>query len=264
MTGAGSGIGRSTAALFARLGAKAHAVDIDGDAARRVSDEIASAGGSAVAHTVDCSDPAALDALAARIFADDGAVDVLHNNAGIGHAADVEDTTADDWQRVISINLLGVAYGVQAFVPRMLRQGRPAHVVNTASVLGLLAVAGMAPYSASKFGVVGLTEALNAELAPRGISVSAICPGIIDTAITRTAIMHGEREARRDAAIEFYARRGASPDQVAEAVVDAVVRRKLIQPVPKLQVMPGWLLKRISPRAGQLLSRALPKLVGGG
>jgi NAD(P)-dependent dehydrogenase (short-subunit alcohol dehydrogenase family) len=91
--------------------------------------------------------------------------------------------------------------------------------------------------------------------------VCAVCPGIIDTPITRSAIMRGEPASRRDAAISFYARRGASPDVVAEAVVDAVRKRKLIQPVPMSHVMPPWLLKRLWPRASQVLARTLPKLV---
>jgi NAD(P)-dependent dehydrogenase (short-subunit alcohol dehydrogenase family) len=261
VTGAGSGIGRSSARLFAQLGAKVHVTDINGEAAETVRSAIAATGAQAVAHTVDSSDPAAVEALAVRVFEEDGAVDVLHNNAGIGHASDIEQTTVEDWQRVIGVNLLGVAYGVQAFVPRMLEQGRRATVVNTASMAGLIAAPQMAPYSASKFGVVGLSESLHAELAPRGIHVCAICPGIIDTAITRTAIMRGEPASRRQQAIDFYGKRGASPDQVAEAVVVAVRKRKLIQPVPSMQVTPLWMLKRLAPRLSQLVARNLPKLV---
>lgn len=257
VTGAGSGIGRSSALLFGRLGAKVHVTDIDGAAAERTAQEI----GNATAHTVDSTDPQALEDLAQRIYDEDGAVDVLHNNAGIGHAADIEETTVEDWQRVIGVNLLGVAYGVQAFIPRMLKQNRPAAVVNTASMAGLIASAKMAPYSASKFGVVGMTEALDAELRPKGIAFSAICPGIIDTNITRTAIMRGEPAARRDKAIGFYSKRGASPDVVAEAVVDAVRKRKLIQPVPRSHVTPLWMLKRIAPRVSQAIARNLPKII---
>ena len=126
---------------------------------------------------------------------------------------------------------------------------------------GLVAAPQMAPYSASKFGVVGMSESLNAELAPRGIHVGAVCPGIINTDITRTAIMRGEPAEQRDPAIDFYRKRGASPDRVAEAVVDAVRKRKLIQPVPSLHVTPLWMLKRLAPRASQALARVLPKLV---
>jgi NAD(P)-dependent dehydrogenase (short-subunit alcohol dehydrogenase family) len=259
VTGAGSGIGRSSALLFGRLGAKVHVTDIDEEAAKATAQEI----GNATAHHVDSSDPQALEDLAVRVFDEDKAVDVLHNNAGIGHAADIEETTVEDWQRVIGVNLLGVAYGVQAFVPRMLTQGRPAAIVNTASMAGLIAAPTMAPYSASKFGVVGMTEALDAELRPKGIYLSAICPGIIDTNITRTSIMRGEPGERRQAVIDFYRKRGSSPDVVAEAVVEAVRKRKLIQTVPTMQVTPLWLLKRVAPRVSQVIARNLPKLVMG-
>ncbi len=169
VTGAGSGIGRASALALARSGARVHAADIDRESAGRAVDEIRGRGGHGVAYALDVADAAAVEAFAASVFESEGAVDVLHNNAGIGHAANVEATTVEDWQRVISVNLLGVAYGVQAFVPRMLAQGRPASVVNTASMAGLVPSAKMAPYVASKYGVVGLTEALNAELSKRGI-----------------------------------------------------------------------------------------------
>src|SRR3954463_9192851 len=260
VTGAGSGIGRATARLFGRLGAKVHVTDIDAAAAEAVAREI---GNGARAHHVDSSDPEQLERLAQAVYDEDGAGDVLHNNAGIGHAADIDKTTVEDWERVIGVNLLGVAYGIQAFVPRMLAQGRPASIVNTASMAGLVAAPTMAPYSASKFGVVGMTESLDAELRPKGIHVTAICPGIINTNITRTAIMRGDHEDRRAKTIAFYTKRGATPDVVAESVVDAVRKRKLIQPVPKSHVMPLWMLKRLFPRASQLIARNMPRIVMG-
>jgi NAD(P)-dependent dehydrogenase (short-subunit alcohol dehydrogenase family) len=261
VTGAGSGIGRATARLFARLGAKVHVVDISSERADQVVREIQAAGGNAGAHAVDCADHAAVEALAERVFAEDGRVDVLHNNAGIGHAGPVEETTLEDWRRVIEVNLMGTVHGVHAFVPRLLRQGGPAHVVNTASMAGLVAAGEMAPYVTTKFGVVGMTEALNAELSPRGIHVSAICPGIIDTAIVDDAVFRGEQADRADDTRSFYRRRGASPEVVAEAVVDAVRRKRLIVPVPRWHVVPAWMIKRASPRAAQFISRNLPKLV---
>lgn len=264
VTGAGSGIGRATALLLARLGAKVHVTDLDGATAEAVRAEIEAAGGAAVAHAVDVTEPAAVESLAERVFAEDGTVDVLHNNAGIGHGGRVDDTTLEDWQRVIGVNLMGTVHGVHFFVPRMLGQGRPGHVVNTASGLGLLASAELAPYCASKFGVVGMTEALDAELAPRGIRMSAVCPGIIDTPITQAAVMRGELLERTAATQEFYRRRGASPEAVAAAVVEAIRKGRVIQTVPRWHVDPGWIVKRISPRAGQLLSRQLPRLVSGG
>jgi NAD(P)-dependent dehydrogenase (short-subunit alcohol dehydrogenase family) len=261
VTGGGSGIGRSSALLFSKLGAKVHVADVNGESAESVVAEIVARGGRGVSHVVDVTDPQAVELFTARVFEEETRVDVLHSNAGIGHAANIEQTTVEDWQRVIGVNLLGMAFVNQAFVPRLMKQGGRSSIVNTASMAGLVAAPQMAPYSASKFGVVGMSESLNAELAPHGIHVCAVCPGIIDTPITRSAIMRGEPAERRQAAIDFYSKRGASPDDVAEAVVDAVRKRKLIQPVPMSHVMPPWLLKRISPRASQLVARALPKLV---
>jgi NAD(P)-dependent dehydrogenase (short-subunit alcohol dehydrogenase family) len=261
VTGAGSGIGRSTARLFARHGAKVHVVDVNGERAEAVRAEIEAAGGRATAHEVDCADAVAVEALAERVFQEDGRVDVLHNNAGVGYAGPVEETTLEDWQRVLSVNLMGTVHGVHAFVPRLLGQGGPAHVVNTASLAGLVAPANMAPYAASKFGVVGLTESLDAELSPRGIRFSAVCPGIINTAIVDDAVLRGEQAEQAEEVRSFYRRRGASPDVVAEAVLDAIRRNRLIVPVPRSHVVPPWMIKRLAPPVARLISRTLPRLV---
>lgn len=261
ITGAGSGIGDATARLLARHGAKVHVADINEGSAATVAHEIGERGGSAVAHSVDVSDPAAVDNLAAAVFAADGAVDILHNNAGIGHAGNIEATTVEDWQRVIGVNLLGVAYGIHAFVPRMLAQGRPATVVNTASEAGLVPMAKMAPYCASKYGVVGLSESLNAELAKRGIRVIAICPGVINTQVVNSGIMRGEIAQVSSKASAFYAKYGASPDVVAEAVLRAVERPKLIVAVPRSHVLGPYLLRRISPALIQPLARNFTRIM---
>ena len=263
VTGAGSGIGRSTALLFARLGATVHAADLNEESATAVASQIEAGGGQAIAHAIDVSDPAAVEALAERVFEAEGAVDVLHNNAGIGHAGPVEETSLEEWQRVLGVNLMGVVHGIHYFVPRMLRQGRPAHIVNTASLAGLVPVAEMAPYCTSKHAVVGLSESLNAELAPRGIRVSAICPGFINTPIVDTAYLDGELAGKRDRIQRFYRRFGSSPDVVAEAVVDAVRRNKIIRTVPRHHVVLNWALRRISPRAAQPLARASTRFISG-
>src|SRR5215217_9057382 len=261
ITGAGSGIGRATAVLVARHGARIHAADVRAETAADVASEIEAGGGSAVAHELDVSDPEAVEAFAAKLFEVEDAIDVLHNNAGIGHGANIEATTIDDWRRVIDVNLLGVAYGMQAFVPRMLRQGRPATIVNTASQAGLMPAAKMAPYCASKYGVVGMSEALNAELAHRGIHVTALCPGIINTGIGATSIMRGGMAARKERAVDYYRTEGAPPQAVADAVVEAIRKRKLLQPVPAKHVAPGWLLHRISPRIQQSQARKLSEML---
>ncbi len=269
VTGGGSGIGRATALLLSRHGAKVHVADIRAQSAEKVVREIEAAGtgtGAAAsargaAHALDVSDAAAVEAFAETIFADDGHVDILHNNAGIGFGGTIESTTVEDWQRVIAVNLLGVAYGIQAFVPRMLEQGRPASVVNTASQAGLTPAPKMAPYCASKYGVVGLTESLNAELSSRGIHFSAICPGIIDTPIVATGIMRGQVADIHEKLTAFYDKRGASPDEVAQAVLRAIDKHTLIVAVPRRQVTAPYLLHRLSPSLMQPIARTIDRFV---
>jgi NAD(P)-dependent dehydrogenase (short-subunit alcohol dehydrogenase family) len=264
ITGAGSGIGAATARLLAARGAKVHLADLNADAAEAVARHIRQAGGTAEAHAVDVADPAAVEALAKAVYDADGRVDILHNNAGIAHAGNIEATTIEDWQQVIGVNLLGVAYGIQAFVPRMLTQGRPASIVNTASLAGLVPAALMAPYCASKYGVVGMTEALNAELSGQGIHVSAVCPGVIDTAIARTCITRGRMETLQGQVTATYARRGTPPEAVAEAVLHAIRTRKMIITVPRKEALPGVLLHRISPRLAQPVARYFIKYASRG
>jgi NAD(P)-dependent dehydrogenase (short-subunit alcohol dehydrogenase family) len=261
VTGAGSGIGRATARLLARHGAAVHAADLDAASADAVAKEIAADGGRATAHEVDVSDAAAVAGLAQAVYDQEGAVDVLHNNAGVGHAGPVADTTLEDWRRVVEVNLMGVIHGVHAFVPRLLEQGRPSHIVNTASMAGLLPQPELVPYATTKHAVVGLSESLNAELAPQGIRVTALCPGIINTPIVSAAPMRGEIAARRDSIARFYERFGATPDVVAEAVLDVLGGRGVIRTVPRSHVVPAWALWRLSPRLVQPLARLTRRVV---
>jgi short-subunit dehydrogenase len=121
----------------------------------------------------------------------------------------------------------------------------------------------MAPYCTSKHAVVGLSESLNAELAPRGIHVTAVCPGFINTAIVDDAYLDGEFKGKRTQIKSFYERFGSSPDVVAEAVVDAVRRKKMIRTVPRHHVALNWALRRLSPRAAQPLARASSRFISG-
>jgi NAD(P)-dependent dehydrogenase (short-subunit alcohol dehydrogenase family) len=264
VTGAASGIGRSLALLLARGGARVHVVDRDATGAAAVAEQIRSGGGDAVAHEVDVTDAAAVEALAAEVFAAEGRVDLLFNNAGIGHAGPVAETPLSDWRRVVEVNLMGVVHGAAAFVPRLLEQGRPAHIVNTASLAGLLPNPGMVPYSTTKAAVVGLSEALDGELAAQGIRVTALCPGIISTDIVRTSIMRGSFAGERDRLMGVYARRGTSPDVVARDALAAVRRHRVVAPAPRWQVSPVWLVKRWAPGAARAFTRASYRFAGGG
>ena len=263
VTGAGSGIGRATAILLARQGAKVHAADVDGESAAATAAEIQRAGGQAQAHTVDVTDADAVGALADAVYVTDGRVDILHNNAGVGGGGPVEETPLSDWRRIVEINLMGVVHGVHVFVPRMLAQGGGGQILNTASMLGLVAGPGVVPYTTTKHAVVGLSESLNAELAPKGIRVTALCPGIINTPIIAAASLTGDMAAQRDKIQRFYERFGATADQVAEAAVDALRKRQLIRTVPRSHVVPSWIVRRVSPRAAQPLARLSERLIGG-
>jgi NAD(P)-dependent dehydrogenase (short-subunit alcohol dehydrogenase family) len=264
VTGAGSGIGRSMALLLAQLGATVHVADIDGAAAIETAGTINNSGGKAAGHTLDVTDAEAVAAFAEDVFAADGRVDILHNNAGIGHGGAVVDTPLEDWHKVLNVNLFGVINGLNAFAPRMVEQGGESHIVNTASMAGLTASAGMAPYCTSKFGVVGMSLALDAELKSKGIRVTALCPGIIDTAIVKESTMRGAIEGRHDKLTDFYKKRGASPDVVARDAVVAIVKKQVIKPSPWWQVSPGWWLMRVSPRAYTALARRTYKSIIGG
>lgn len=263
VTGAGSGIGRSMALLLGKLGARVYASDLNGAAAIETAGAINAAGGEASGHALDVTDAEQVAALAAEVFEAEGRVDILHNNAGIGHAGPIEDTPLEDWQKVLDVNLFGVINGLHAFVPKMIGQGGSAHIVNTASMAGLQASAGMAPYCTSKFGVVGMSISLDAELKEKGIRVTALCPGVINTAIVEQSTMRGAIEARHEKLTGFYKKRGASPDVVARDAVTAILKKQVIKPSPWWQVSPGWWLMRVSPRAYTGLARRTYKSIIG-
>ena len=263
VTGGGSGIGRAIALKLGRGGAFVHVADVDAERATAVAGEVAAAGGRARAHVVDVTDAEAVEGLAAAAFEDGAGVDLVFNNAGVGHAGFVVDTPLADWRRIVEVNLMGVVHGVHAFLPRLLAQGRPAHIVNTASMAGLVPSAGLVPYTTSKFAVVGLSESLDLEVAPSGIRVTALCPGMIDTDIVRASPMRGEWDARHDRLTNLYATRGTSPDVVAAAALAAVARGRVIAPTPRYQVLPAWLLQRYAPPLGRALSKVTVRMLGG-
>jgi NAD(P)-dependent dehydrogenase (short-subunit alcohol dehydrogenase family) len=229
VTGAGSGIGRATAAAFAKRGARLVVSDVD---PARLDDVARELGGAVMlAKAVDVGDRVQVAALAAAVHAIQPAADVLVNNAGVGQEGGILDTSLDDWDFTLRVNLMGVVYGCHYFVPAMVARGR-GHVVNLSSVLGYHAAPRVVAYQASKFGVLGLTLSMRAELATTGVHATAICPGMIATAIidrTRFAGANPET-ARSRVAAEFH-KRGLPPTAVADAIVDAVGKDVAVRPV---------------------------------
>ncbi len=262
VTGGGSGIGRSLCLLLAQRGATVHVADRDAARADTVAAEVRSAGGRAVAHAVDVTDPAAVEALADAVFAA-GPVDLLFNNAGIGHAGAVVDTTLGDWRSLVEVNVMGVVHGLHAFLPRLVAQPGRSHVVNTASMAGLMPSAGMVPYSTTKAAIVGLSESLDREVVGQGVRVHALCPGIIATDIVRASTMRGPWVEKQAGVTELYATRGTSPDVVARQALAAVQAGRTLVPTPRYQVVPPWLVRRIAPSTGAALSAFMVRRISG-
>jgi NAD(P)-dependent dehydrogenase (short-subunit alcohol dehydrogenase family) len=256
VTGAGSGIGRATALLFASLGARLFLCDVD----QRALDETASLarnrGKPVRADCVDVSNRDAMRAYAELVQREVEALDVLVNNAGVGVNGGFLDTTLEDWDFIVGINLLGVVHGCHFFLPPMLRRNHGGHVVNIASAAGFAAPGDMAAYATTKFGVVGFSEALRSELAVHRIGVSTVCPGMVDTAIPLATRYRGERALRDKAKlIEAFRKRKYGPEKVAEAIVSAVARNKGFVPVgPEARML--YALKRASPALAAKLMQA--------
>lgn len=253
VTGAGSGIGRQTAFAFAERGDTVVVADVDEAAAGRTADLCRLLGADAAAFTVDVSDGEAMERFAKTVEADFGVPDVVVNNAGIGMAGPALRTSVQDWERVLGVNLWGVIHGSRLFGAQMADRGEGGAIVNVASAAAFMPSVAYPAYATSKAAVLMLSECLGAELAADSISVSAICPGVIDTNITRTTRFVGTDEAeqtdRRDALAAVYRRRKYTPDRAAAAIVDAAGSAKAVVPVsPEAHVM-------------RLASRALPGLV---
>lgn len=275
VTGGGSGIGRALCAGLVRGGDVVVVADADGQAAATVAGELAGAGpGTASAATVDVRDAAAVAALVDAVVERHGRLDLMVNNAGIGMGGVVEELTVAHWDRVIDVNLRGVVHGVQAAYPVMVRQGS-GHVVNTASMAGLVPSPGTVPYVASKSAVVGLSLGLRAEGAAKGVRVSVVCPGVVDTPILDAPMpadlpVVPSRE-RIDGRAMFAAVGGGkmlAPEVMAAAVLRGIARNRAVIVAPRsARVL--WRLMRLSPTlavrlTASVLARAREQAVRNG
>ncbi|MFD9127542.1 SDR family oxidoreductase [Kitasatospora sp. NPDC059571] len=262
VTGGGSGIGRATALAFAEQGDHVVVCDLDPAGAERTAELCTLVGGRGTAHRVDVSDGEEVDAFARRVAAEHGIPDVVVNNAGIGHAGTFLQTTEKEWQRVLDVNLWGVIHGCRAFGALMVERGEGGHIVNLASAAAYLPAKSLAAYATSKAAVLMLSDCLRAELASHGVAVTAVCPGIVNTNITRTTTFSGldaqAQAAKQAKASKAYARRGFPPEKVAAEIVRAVRTGRPFVPVTVEAKAAHW-LGRLSPG---LLRRAARLDVG--
>ncbi len=251
ITGAGSGIGAALARRCAGEGMRLVLADVERGAVEDVADGLRRSGAEAVAEVVDVRDPAALMKLADRTWEAFGGCQLLVNNAGVVAYRPIAELEISDWRWILSVNLDGVIHGLHAFVPRMREQGGPAHIVNTASMAGLIPLegAGLGAYAASKYAVVGISETLRMELAPHGIGVSVVAPGGVATRINESERNRPQELQRSSAATPPDMERVAGsrrslerpetflgPEDVAERILQGVLDDELY-----VITHPSWL-----------------------
>lgn len=234
ITGAASGIGRGIARRAAKEGMRVALADVEATALDDVASELAGSGTDVLAVPTDVRKADAVDAFAAQVYEQFGAVNLLCNNAGVFQGGIAWQRTLADWEWVMGVNFWGVLHGIRAFVPRMLEGGEEGHIVNTSSLAGQLTVAFSGPYVASKFAVLGLTECLAHDLLAHGapIGVSVLTPGLVDTGIaysTRNRPDEPPSEAQapdahfvEQALRDLTGNEGRDPDEVGDLVLDAV------------------------------------------
>jgi NAD(P)-dependent dehydrogenase (short-subunit alcohol dehydrogenase family) len=259
VTGAGSGIGRATCLAAAREGARVAACDVD---QARLDSLVAELGDRAlVVRKVDVSDRAAMRTFADAVHALAPAADVVVNNAGVGLGGSFLDTSLDNWDWLLGVNLKGVIHGCHFFVPKMVERGAGGHVVNVSSILGIVPAPSMTAYVASKFAVRGFSMSLREELRPHNIGVTAICPGMINTAIVADGRVSAKLSERKPKVVATFKKRGANPSKVADAILDAVRTNPAVRPVGADAVMMAT-LQRVAPRALSLIAGKIQERFG--
>ena len=229
LTGAASGIGRATALAAAREGAVLFLTDVDQQGLVEVAEEIVAAGGEvAYAAPVDVADHEAVRAMATEVTAQHGAMDVVMNIAGIASWGTITAMPHSTWRRVVDVNLMGPIAVLEYLVPPMIEAGRGGQVVNVSSASGIIGMPWHAAYSASKFGLRGVSEVLRFDLARHRIGVSLVCPGGVDTGLTETVDIAGVDNTgpqfRRLQA--RFRKRAVTPERAAEAILEGVRRNR--------------------------------------
>jgi NAD(P)-dependent dehydrogenase (short-subunit alcohol dehydrogenase family) len=246
ITGAASGIGRAMALALAREGALLFLTDVNGPALARVVDEVRALSGRVSAHQVlDVSSYPAVRRWADELQASFGSMDVVMNIAGISIWGAIENLEPEHWRRTIDVNLMGPIHVLQCLVPPMIEAGRGGHIVNVSSAAGLFGLPWHVAYSASKFGLRGVSEVLRHDLRRHGIGVSLVCPGGVDTGLVDTVQIIGV-DARKPAVVALkrrFQRHAITPKKAAEAILRGVKARRFMV-FTSLDIQLGYWLQR--------------------
>lgn len=234
VTGGACGIGLALGRTFAEAGMRVMLGDIEEDVLVRAANALRDDGLDVHAVRCDVANAASVECAAEAAQAALGNIHVLCNNAGVAGGSGVDEISADTWRWVIDVNLMGLVHGIDAFLPRMRAHGEGGHIVNTASMAGLVNGMGFSPYAASKFAVVAMSEGLAEQLRALGIGVTVVCPGFVRTRIAESArnrpsrygpppVPHAAGYAARLAAIQAeLGESGIDPAEVAAQVLDAI------------------------------------------
>jgi NAD(P)-dependent dehydrogenase (short-subunit alcohol dehydrogenase family) len=250
ITGAASGIGRATVLAAARRGAELYLTDIDADGLDRTVALVEAVGGR-VGHfqAVDIRDHDAIVALAAEIDAAHGSMDVVMNIAGVSTWGTIETLQHSDWKRMIEVNLVGPISVLESFVPAMIAAGRGGHVVNVSSAAGLFGLPWHAAYSASKFGLRGVSEVLRFDLRRHGIGVSLVCPGGVRTPLVDTVNIVGvDPDSPRIARLKArFEKRAVSAEHVAEKILEGIEKDRYLIFTSRDIQFGHWVQRKFAP-----------------
>lgn len=244
VTGAGAGIGRGVALAFAKAGSMLLLADIDQASLDLVAEEVEASGAHCRTYLVDVSSQDDVERFAAEIDESLGGVDILVNNAGVCVVADILDTTPDDWEWLMGVNLWGAIYTTRCFLPGMIER-REGHIVNISSGAGLFGLAALGAYCTTKFALVGLSEALVQEVREHNIGVTTVCPGATDTPILGNMRFRGYSREKMERFAGFFVKRGTPTERIGERITAGVLRNRPVI-LFSLFVRFHYTLKRLS------------------
>jgi NAD(P)-dependent dehydrogenase (short-subunit alcohol dehydrogenase family) len=250
VTGGGSGIGRALCEELGRRGASVVVADIRDAAAREVSDCITGRGGRASAVTVDVSDPERIRHVLQAVAREHGRLDYLFNNAGFAVVGELRDVSVEDWRRIVDVNLLGVVYGALSAY-EIMREQSHGHIVNVASLAGLIGAQSMTPYAATKAAVIAFSSGLRFEAATFGVGVSAVCPGFVESSIYENSVTARLERHKVRELVPFKMMPAA---RAANEILAGVERNEAVLVFPRYARVLWW-LARMQPRAAELFRR---------